>query len=181
MPYPAKLSPEAILDAALQLLESGDPEALSMRSLAGKLGVRPSSLYGHYADRDALESAMAEAGARRLGEAITQASAGRAPAAALRATAYAYLGFARNHPALYGLLLAPQATEPARPGAGKDLWNLVLGLVGTVTGIEDDTAGAVAFWAYLHGYVALERSGLFGLSGPRGGFERGLEALTEGL
>lgn len=181
MPYPAKLSPDAILEAALALFEAGGPEGLSMRTLADKLGVRPSSLYGHYADREALERAMADVGARRLSAAIEQAGAGLDPAAAFKAAAYAYLAFARAHPALYGLLLAPQPPQVAQPGASKDLWNRVLQLVGAVTGIQDDTAGAVALFAYLHGYVVLERSGLFGLSGPRGGFERGLDALLEGL
>lgn len=48
MPYPAKLTAEGILAAALTLFQSGGPEALSMRLLAERLGVRPSSLYRHY-------------------------------------------------------------------------------------------------------------------------------------
>jgi hypothetical protein len=52
-------------------------------------------------------------------------------------------------------------------------------VVGGLTGDPDDTAAAVAFWAFLYGYVESERSGLFGASGPKGGFEVGLEALIE--
>ena len=57
----------------------------------------------------------------------------------------------------------------------------MLARVREVTSREDDTAAAVAFWSFLHGFVSLERSGLFGLSGAQGGLEVGLEALLIGL
>ncbi|WP_180970151.1 TetR/AcrR family transcriptional regulator [Deinococcus planocerae] len=181
MVYPAKLSPEAILQTALDLLEGGGEEALNMRSLAERLGVRPSSLYRHYPDRAALVAALEDRAALALDGALREASRDRPPGEALRAAAHAYLGYSRAHPHLYGLLLAPRPPAPAGPGPGKDLWNVVLHLVGAVTGDPDDTAAAVAYWAFLHGYVQLERSGQFGASGPRGGFERGLDALVRGF
>lgn len=181
MPFPAKLNAEVIVRRATELLESGDPEALSMRSLAGVLGVRASSLYGHFPDRAALEGAIADGAAHRMAAAISAAAHGLGPEEALRAACHAYLGFARTHPLLYDLLLAPRAPAFATPGPSKDLWNLVLGLVGDVTGILDDTSATVALWSFLHGFVALERSGQFGLSGPLSGFETGLNALVEGF
>ncbi len=181
MPYPAKLNREAIVQRATELLEGGDPDALSMRTLATALNVRPSSLYGHVADRAALEAAIADGAAERLRAAMAHAAHGQTPQGALRSAAHAYLAFSRSHPQLYGLLLAPRAPAFATPGAGKDLWNLVLSLVGRVTGIADDTSAAVALWAFLHGFVMLERSGQFGLSGPISGFETGLAALIEGF
>lgn len=181
MAYPAKLSPDAIVRRATELLERGDPAALSMRSLAAELGVRASSLYGHFPDRAALEAAIADGAASRLRATLLAAAHGLEPQAALRAACHGYLSFAHSHPALYDLLLAPRPPAAATPGAGKDLWNAVLGLVSDVTGILDDTSASVALWAYLHGYLALERSGQFGLSGPQGGFETGLNALIEGF
>ena len=181
MPYPSKLSREAIVRRATELLEGGDPEALSMRTLAAALEVRPSSLYGHFADRAALEVAIADGAAGRLRSAMLAAAHRQDPPGALRGAAHAYLGFARTHPLLYGLLLAPRPPAPATPGPAKDLWNFVLTLVGDITGIADDTSAAVALWAFLHGFVLLERSGQFGLSGPLGGFETGLNALLEGF
>lgn len=181
MVYPAKLSPDAILQVALRLFEDGGDRALNMRALADALNVQPSSLYRHYPDRAALLAALEEQAVLALHARMWQASEHQPPAPALRAAAHAYLGYAREHPYLYGLLLTPRPPAPAHPGPGKDLWNLVLALVGGVTGQPDDTPAAVAFWAYLHGFAALERSGLFGVSGPRGGFERGLDALVEGL
>ena len=181
MPYPAKTSPEEILGAALRILEEEGPEALSMRSLAAAMGVRASSLYRHYGSREVLERAMADQGYRLLAAALTAAVEGRAPAEAMRGAAGAYVEFARRRSGVYDLMLAPREPGVAEPGPGKDLWNLVLAVVGAVTGRADDTAGAVAFWSFLHGFAMLERTGQFGASGPRGALERGVEALVAGL
>ena len=152
-----------------------------MRSLAKALNIRASSLYRHYADKEALEAAVAVHSADALREALESARDGRTPDEALRSAAYAYLDFARAHPALYDLLLAPRPLAQAEPGPLKDLWNVFLGLVGGVTQNPDDTASAVACWSFLHGFVMLGRTGLFGSSGPQDGFEVGLVALIEGL
>jgi len=181
MPYPSKTSPGAILSAALSLLETQGSQGLTMRSLAAALGLRASSLYRYYPDREALEAALADEGSRLLGAALREASEGQLAAEALRRAGHAHLTFARARPDLYKLMHAPRPPALAGPGPAKDVWNLVLDLVGRLSGRPDDTAAAVAFWAFLHGFAQLERGGLFGLSGPREGFERGLEALIEGL
>ncbi|MBB6098519.1 AcrR family transcriptional regulator [Deinobacterium chartae] len=181
MPYPAKLSPTAILEEARRQLEDGGAEALTMRTLAEALQVRPSSLYRHYPDRAALLAALEDHAVSALHTALVQASSDQSGRAALEAAAHAYLEYARVHPHLYGLLLAPKPPYVAGPGPGKDLWNFVLERVEAITGQRDDTAAAVAVWAFLHGFAVLERSGQFGASGPRGGFERGLSALIDGL
>jgi len=181
MPYPAKLNAEKILETALALFEEGGPDALAMRRLADALGVRPSSLYRYYPERDALLGALEAHAIRALHAALRDATRDKTPEAAFIAAAHSYLSYAREHPHLYSLLLAPKAPYTAEPGPGKDLWNEVLRVVGAVTGDPDDTAAAVAFWAYLHGFALLGRSGQFGLSGPRGGFGRGLRALVVGF
>jgi Tetracyclin repressor-like, C-terminal domain len=100
-------------------------------------------------------------------------------AAALRVLATAYVRFARERPALYALLTT--AAAPGKPGdERKELWNRLL-VVGTPTGDWDDTGAAVATWAFLHGFIALEQVGLYGTSGPRGGLARGIDALVTGL
>lgn len=181
MPYPAKLTAAQIIETARTMLERGGPEGLSVRGLAERLKVRPSSLYRYFPERDALLGALEAHAVRDLHAVIRSATEGKAPEAAFVAAATGYLDYAREHPHLYALLLAPKAPYTAEPGPGKDLWNEVLRLVGALTGDPDDTAAAVAFWAFLHGYALLEGSGQFGLSGPRGGLERGLDALRRGL
>ena len=167
---------------ALELLETQGPDALNMRTLAEGLGVRASSLYRHYPDRAALLSAVEEQSTLDLHAVMGQAGERHTtPAARLRAAGDAYLAYAIAHPHLYALLLAPRPPAVATPGPGKDLWNLVLRLVGAVSGDPDDTARTVAFWAYLHGFSLLQLSGQLDLSGDQGGFPVGLEALIDGF
>jgi AcrR family transcriptional regulator len=51
-PMPTPLSRERVLEAALRLVDEGGLEALSMRKLAGELGVQAMSLYNHVANKD---------------------------------------------------------------------------------------------------------------------------------
>jgi AcrR family transcriptional regulator len=177
MPFPPKTTPETILETAIQLLETQGEAALSMRTLAEALGIKAPSLYRHYADRAALETAIAAEGARQLLEHIQNATKRKSPLSAARAAAKTYLEFARSHPALYEVMMRPQAAT----GNSQALWRKVLELIGGISGNPDDTPAAVAFWAYLHGFASLEHLGSFGQSGPRGGFEIGLESLLEGF
>ena len=181
MPYPAKLTPDAIAAQARVLLEGGGPDALNMRPLADALGVRPSSLYRHYTDRAALLTTLTDDVARELGASLEAAAQGLGPQAGLKAMAGAYHDYARAHPHLYALLLDPARPYVASPGPMKDLWNTVLGQVSAVTGQPDDTGATVAVWAFLHGHTLFLLAGQFGPSGDRGGFQRGLEALVRGL
>ena len=55
-----RLSRERVLVRALTLLDEVGLEALTMRRLASALGVQPGALYWHFANKQALQDAMAE-------------------------------------------------------------------------------------------------------------------------
>src|SRR5437764_1408809 len=61
-----KLSHDAILRAAWEVLDQGGLGAFSMRRLAAALGVAPMTLYGYFSDRDALLDAVLDHGAGTL-------------------------------------------------------------------------------------------------------------------
>ncbi|NJK46461.1 MAG: TetR/AcrR family transcriptional regulator [Pleurocapsa sp. SU_196_0] len=176
MPFPAKTTPDAILEIAHEMLDENDSDTFSMRALAERLGIKAPSLYRHYADRAALETALVARGSTQLRDRL-EAMGASAPEAALLDAATAYVEFARDNPALYELMMRPQASS----GAPKELWNTVLRLTSAVSGRDDDTPAAVALWSFLHGYVSLQRGGAFGTSGPRGAFEKGIQALITGF
>jgi len=88
---------EAILDAALALLDDGGEGALSMRALAARLGVTPMSLYHHVADRAALLAALAE---RIYGGVLAGDREDAPPQEALRALLLRYHEAVGRHPAL---------------------------------------------------------------------------------
>src|SRR5215208_5503789 len=56
----------ALLDASLELLRDGGPEALTLRGAARAAGVSQTAPYRHFADRAALIAGVAEDGFRRL-------------------------------------------------------------------------------------------------------------------
>lgn len=58
MPAPAKLSLDAILDEAIELLRTEGLDAVTMRQLAERLGVEAPSLYRHTGPKTRLISAM---------------------------------------------------------------------------------------------------------------------------
>jgi AcrR family transcriptional regulator len=59
------LSEEQIVDAALALLEEGGTAAMSVRGIAGRVGVAPNAVYTYFPDKAAVERGVVE---RLLGE-----------------------------------------------------------------------------------------------------------------
>ncbi|BCJ30033.1 TetR/AcrR family transcriptional regulator [Actinocatenispora sera] len=95
-----------IIDATLALLdELGDDEALSMRAVARAVGTAATSVYLHFADRDALVLATLRRCHDELMRAADQAAAGSDdPAEQLRARVLVLGTWSRHHPGLYRVL-----------------------------------------------------------------------------
>jgi AcrR family transcriptional regulator len=146
----AELTPRArqIVTAARELLEREGPEALTMRRLAERLGIRAPSLYKHLPDKTAVEAAVIATGLEDLAAVLEAAVTGAAEP--LMALAVAYRGFALGHPHLYRLMTdRPLPREQLPAGVEQRAAAPVLGAVG-----DPDRARAV--WAFAHGMVALE-------------------------
>ncbi|WP_435223315.1 TetR/AcrR family transcriptional regulator [Streptomyces sp. Tue6028] len=95
-----------IVDAALRLLdELADDQALSLRAVAREVGIAATSVYIHFADRDALVLAALEHCYTDLLRAVDDAESGAAdPVAALRARTALLGAWSRKHPGLYKVL-----------------------------------------------------------------------------
>ena len=95
----------ALLDAALALVEHDGAEAVSLRELAQSLGVSRAAPYRHFADRDALLAAVAARGFEDLivvsEAALDGPGDGRTR---LQAFGRAYFDFAARRPGLYRLM-----------------------------------------------------------------------------
>jgi AcrR family transcriptional regulator len=55
-----RLSAEAVVDAAIEIIEARGPAELTMRSLAAAVGAAPTAVYWHVGDKDAVLDAVAE-------------------------------------------------------------------------------------------------------------------------
>lgn len=139
----------AIVAAARGLLEAVGSEGLTMRRLAGELGIRAPSLYKHLASRAALEVALVEDALDEIGCALHAAVAASEadPVGDLLA---AYRAAGRAHPELYRLATAQGFPRDALlPGleqwAGEPFY--------LVTG---EPYRAQALWSFAHGTLLLE-------------------------
>jgi AcrR family transcriptional regulator len=145
------LSPRAreIVAVARELLEAEGPEALSMRRVADRLGIKAPSLYKHLADKGALEAALISDAFAQLAEPFERAGD-------LTEFAAAYRAFAREHPHLYRLMTAgPLDRERLAPGVEERVAATIVAAVGG----EEDTGRAA--WAFAHGMTILELDGRF--------------------
>ncbi|WP_224756366.1 helix-turn-helix domain-containing protein, partial [Streptomyces sp. col6] len=90
-----------ILAAARMLLEQEGPDALTMRRLAGGLGITAPSLYKHFPDKSSVVNALADAMLAETAEALEAAET--AAPGSFPALAAAYRAHALAHPHLYRL------------------------------------------------------------------------------
>ncbi len=157
MPVNDTLSPRRreIVETALRILEAEGREALTMRRLAGEIGIRAPSLYKHFPDKAAVEIALIEIGFTGMAEALDAGLAREDDRSPLEQLAVAYRRYALGHPHLYRLLTSdPLPRERLQPGVdARAAWPLVR-TVG-----DPDLARAV--WAFAHGMVILELNGRF--------------------
>jgi AcrR family transcriptional regulator len=168
MSFPSKTDRETILRTALEIIETHGWNALSMRALGRKLGLRASSLYHHFPDRNAIEAALASNASHSLLLALKSASAGLKGPSKIHALAAAYIDFALHNQALYNLIAV-------LPSSGEELW---LFLLHTLKG---DSAATGALWAFLHGYASLQLAQKLDPGTAAESLARGLSALLIGL
>ena len=95
----------ALINAALAVVERDGSEAVSLRELAAQVGVSRAAPYRHFADRDALLAAVAARGFEDLCAIYMAALAGSGTGRErLRAALVAYLDFARRRQGLHALM-----------------------------------------------------------------------------
>jgi len=105
----------ALLEQAERTLRERGVQELSLRELAREVGVSHGAPRRHFADRQALLDALAEAGYARLGAELRSAAdgAGEEFEPRLQATAAAYVRFATRDAALLELMFAGKHREEA--------------------------------------------------------------------
>ncbi|WP_433561351.1 TetR/AcrR family transcriptional regulator [Nocardia sp. CA-151230] len=162
-PYHHGDLPSALVRAAVELLEEGGAGELSLRAAARRAGVSTAAPYRHFADRDALLSAVAAVGYRELTAQLVAASAAPANAADLAEIAVAYVRFALTRPGLFRVMFSEPCdpTSPERVAATTAIHEYVKSIVRQIfpTASEEDLA--TALWALVHGLAFLYLHGKF--------------------
>ena len=94
---------QALIDAALELIELRGPTGFTLSEAAKEAGVTPAAVYRHFEGREDLIAEAALQGYEIFGALMDHAYQGGQPSAlrAFEATGRAYLAFARQHPGHY--------------------------------------------------------------------------------
>ena len=148
----------SLLTQAAVLLEEVGSEALSIRELARRAGVSPRAPYQHFADKEALLSALAADAFRAFGEALAKADATAAPGQAIVEQAVAYVRFAREAAGRFRLMFGPRRTQPEDDlaAAKADAFGVLRAAVERAAAPgEDIRALALAYWSFAHGLAVL--------------------------
>jgi AcrR family transcriptional regulator len=155
---------DEILDAATDLLlETGHVKAVSIRSVAQRVGVTSPSIYLHFADKDALLDAVCARYFEKLDEEMQQVAVGQPSTIdVLRAQGLAYVRFALKTPELYRIATMGES----RPGSDVDTALNSSAFVHMRASVEslmeegvypagDPVAKALELWTVAHGVAAL--------------------------
>lgn len=153
----------ALVRAAVELLEEDGAAALSLRAAARRAGVSTAAPYRHFPDRDALLSAVAAVGYRDLADRLAAAQPAPTTADDLAATAIAYVHFALARPGLFRVMFAEPCdpTDPERVAATTAIHEFVKSIVQQTFPTADPDAMADAVWALVHGLAFLHLDGKF--------------------
>jgi AcrR family transcriptional regulator len=182
-----------ILLAALRLLERGGPEAITMRRVAKAVGVTAMAIYHHFPDREALLRALADAETDRISALFDKWQARGSALSRLRKMTESYVDYAFAHPRMFAFLFLQDRPQLRRFPADfaprrSTMLNRVTDTIaeamldGTLRK-DDFWEVAMDLWAFVHGHLALYRSGRYSYSEAqfRTFFRRSLNRFLQGL
>ncbi len=177
-----RLTGDRIVAAALDLLDDRGVAAVTMRAVADRVGVKPMSLYRHFADRDRMLDAVVD---RVVNELAEDPDVAEAPTSGwrpyLQALARGVRRYARRHPHAFPLVAtrptdAPWLNPPLRSVRWVEAF--LNGLLAEGFTDEHTLFAYRVFNSFLLGYLLLETSAM-ALGDPRSGdgayLSRGLE------
>ena len=149
----------ALVEAAMGLIEQGDGTDFSLREAARQVGVTVNATYRHFASKEDLMTAVAAEGFRRFSLALLKGTEQQDSAEArLMGSGRAYVRFACDHPALFRLMFSRFSAGQTHPELASNArlayHTLKAGMAQTLKKDVEDPAVAVAAvraWSLAHG------------------------------
>lgn len=148
---------EALIAAGTVALEETGNSDISLRETARRAGVSPTATYRHFASKEALLAAIAGNGFSDLGRRFTEAQGG------LAGFGKAYIGFARNRPAMFRLMfggafsISTLSADEHKIGHG--VYSALIDAVAQILHLPVDDPEvlrrSVIAWSLVHGYAML--------------------------
>lgn len=160
----AGLTRDAVVDAALELVDEAGPDALKLAAVAQRRGVATPSLYAHVGSLAELRRLAATRVIEELTAAVRDATVGRSGEEAVAALVRAYRAYARSHPGRYALLPVQPARDPSWADAAAAFLDVCRKVVAGFGLTDAEAVHAIRrIRAASHGFVVLENAGGFGL------------------
>jgi AcrR family transcriptional regulator len=167
-PYHHGDLPAALLAAAETILRRDGLAAIGMRAIAREAGVSHTAAKPHFGDIAGLLGELAAVGYHRLADVLDGSSTPKqSPRTRAVARARAYVMFARDNPALFGLMFRNELIDMRRPSlqaaAGRAMRALALGQAdaapdvpgGAIRVTREQAMRMTAAWSYVHGLATL--------------------------
>lgn len=152
-----------LLDQAARLVDSGGPDAVTLREVGARAGVSRGAPYRHFADKEHLLTAVAGESWERLGDHMRalRTDPTLLPTDALRAALACVISLSREQPYLYQLMFTTPAGDPSAVArAAQVMCDEFQGIVSEVVGDQNAARYAGILLTGVHGAVGLEASGL---------------------
>lgn len=112
----------ALVGAAIRLIETGRRDDFSLRETAREVGVSANAAYRHFEDRSALLTEVARSGFERLSldmqrtmDSVPMGDAREDAINRFKAVGRAYVEFALSHPELFGVMFGASGTPRIAP------------------------------------------------------------------
>ncbi len=168
---------QALVEAALALIERKGPSGFTVAEAAKSAGVTPAAVYRHFDGRESLIAECALQGHRIFGDLMEHAYANGQPTAlsAFESTGRAYLAFARKFPGHYMAMfesgLSVHANSDLAMAAERSKGVLERAAVALSEHIPEDKRPPASMfsshiWAMSHGVVELFARGTPGAKAP---------------
>jgi len=161
----AGLSPDAVREAAIAVLDADGPHALTLARVAAQTGVAVPSLYNHVKGLDGLRLTVAIRVVNELADRVGEAVQGRSREDAVSALMFAYRGYAVEHPHRYEAIPQGLGEDPALQAAGdRVLQPILAALRGYDLPDSEVVHAARCVRAAAHGFATLQAGGGFQFS-----------------
>jgi AcrR family transcriptional regulator len=157
-----------ILDAALEIADENGLDAVSMRSVAARVGVSPMALYPYVGSKAALLDGLV---GRLLGE-LSTGDASSDWREGLRTLANRMRALARRHPSAFMLLLSRPSVTPEAAGAVDAVYR---GLLEAGVPPKDVPRIERLVSTFVLGFAASEVNGRFAFDDPQLRARRGVD------
>jgi len=181
---------DAVVEAALRLLATAGPAALTVRGLATEAGIAPMGIYNHFGDKNGVIDVVVRRGFEDLTADVSIGLAADDAIDGLRAGLHAYREFAMRHRTTYAVMflrevpnysMADETLEMAARSFGVLTQCVERAMRSGDLRRDDPVAIAQQLWAATHGAVALELTDLCLVDDTAAVYSALVETMLAGL